>query len=365
MTSNELARATAAFDRARLRTARELRERSQSDLAVEVGVSPTAISQFEKGHARPSAATLERLAERLQVPVTFFEARGLANGGEPVAFFRSLRSTSVGRRKQARAATALIHDLVEALERRVSLPEVRIPVVARADDDDDDDVEEAAGVARRELGLSADGPVDNVVRTMERHGIVVARYPVMATEVDAFSVRYRRPIVVLGSDKGLRDRSRFDAAHELGHLVLGHGEDHVGTKLAEAQAHRFAAAFLMPARSIRDELPARADWTRLIALKTTWQVSVAALLKRAETLEVMSPATYTQAMKTVSIRGWRRVEPGNLGAPERPLLLGEALRVAQEHGASLADLAGEAGLPLVDLQRLLVDSAEGAPRVTI
>ena len=54
------------------------------------------------------------------------------------------------------------------------------------------------------------------------------------------------PVVVLGTDKNDRARSRFDGAHELGHLVV-HGDQIWGVKEVEHQAHAFAAAFLMPA----------------------------------------------------------------------------------------------------------------------
>ena len=121
-------------------------------------------------------------------------------------------------------------------------------------------------------------------------------------EIDAFSVCFgERPVVVLGSEKAVTARSRFDAAHELGHLVL-HSDDEAGTKDAERQAHEFAAAFLMPSSAIRDQLPARADWQTLMRLKTTWRVSIQALLRRALTLEVMSKQQYVSAMKAVSAR---------------------------------------------------------------
>jgi Zn-dependent peptidase ImmA (M78 family) len=58
--------------------------------------------------------------------------------------------------------------------------------------------------------------------------------------VDAFSVPFPdRPVVVLSSVKGKHDRSRFDAAHELGHLVM-HNNVTDTSKEIEAQAHRFA-----------------------------------------------------------------------------------------------------------------------------
>ncbi len=60
----------------------------------------------------------------------------------------------------------------------------------------------------------------------------------------------------LSTDKS-GERGRFDAAHELGHLVL-HGEhedprreDEISQRpCAEAEANRFAAAFLMPRSSV-------------------------------------------------------------------------------------------------------------------
>jgi transcriptional regulator with XRE-family HTH domain len=61
------------FDRHRLRVARKLRGLSQVELAREVGsVRAASLSQFEQGHAKPSSATLQRLAAVLRVPLTFF-----------------------------------------------------------------------------------------------------------------------------------------------------------------------------------------------------------------------------------------------------------------------------------------------------
>jgi len=151
------------------------------------------------------------------------------------------------------------------------------------------------------------------------------RLPLVTTEVDAFSLPFAdHPVVVLSADKNDRARSRFDAAHELGHLVM-HGDQVWGLREVETQAHWFAAAFLMPAPDIHDELPTKVDWPRLFELKKRWQVSLAALLLRAKSLGRINDAQYVTAVKTASARGWRRVEPVPLGAPEQPKLLSCAL----------------------------------------
>jgi len=360
---DEASRTVIALDRTRLQTGRELRGFSQTALARNAGITAAAISQFENGHARPTPSTLLKISHALDLPLGYFARRpGAPVATEPAPFFRSLRSTTVGERRRASALVGLVHELVHAVEQHVALPAPDAPANKATDDDG---IEQAAVDAREHLRLDPHAPIPDVALALERHGIVTARFHVDGHQMDAFSVGYPdRPVVVLGADKGQRDRSRFDAAHELGHLVL-HEPRHAGTKEAEGQAHRFAAAFLMPADAIRDDLPARADWDRLAELKRTWQVSIAALLKRAQTLGTMSPTAYTQAMKTMSARGWRKREPVDLGPAERPVLLARALEVAAAHGVSLEDLVAEHGLPLHDVRKVLQHIVDPRPKVEL
>jgi len=309
---------TQAFERTRLRTARELAGLSQTQLARESGLTSAAISQFESGAARPSPDTTSVLARVLAVPPEFFRA-AMVESHE--GFFRSLRRTSVSDRRRARAIAHVAHDLAVHASSAQRFCDGDVPVLpvsglqaGRAE------IEEAAGRVRAAWGLPA-GPVADVVGLLEAHGIAVIRLPLDNTDVDAFSLPFPdHPVIVLGTDKNDRARSRFDSAHELAHLVL-HGEQIWGVKEVETQAHQFAAAFLMPAKDIHDQLPTTVDWPALFALKRQWQVSLAALLMRARTLGRMSENTYLTAIKAASARGWRRTEPVPLGRPEQPTRL--------------------------------------------
>lgn len=363
MSIDEAGRTVVALDRTRLQAGRELRGLSQTALARDAGITAAAISQFENGHSRPTPSTLLKISHALDLPLGYFARRpGAPAAAQPVPFFRSLRSTAVGERKRATALVGLVHELVQAVEQHVALPAADAPPNKPTADAG---VEQAAAAAREHLRLDPHAPVPDVVLALERRGIVTARFHVDGHHMDAFSVAYAdRPVVVLGADKGQRDRSRFDAAHELGHLVL-HKPEHACTKEAEGQAHRFAAAFLMPDDAIRGDLPAHADWHRLAELKRTWQVSIAALLKRAQTLGTMSPNVYTQAMKTMSARGWRRREPVDLGPAESPVLLARALEVAAAHGVTLEDLVAVHGLPLHDVRKILQHSMDPRPKVEL
>lgn len=358
------------FDGRRLRAARELRALSQKAVAVKVeelsgeSISSAAISQYEKGDATPATDRIDVLAVALDVPSGYFARVQPADPDVP-AFFRSLRSTSATQRKRARSIAHLAWQFTKALEQHVRLPDYDVPRYPLPLDARRQQVEAAAAAVRRHWNVDP-GPIEHVVKELENHGVIVVRILTGEERMDAFSILFDdRPVVVLTDDKNDRSRSRFDAAHELGHLVMHDREGH-GSKEAEQQAHWFAAAFLMPEDDIRHSLRDHADWKLLLDLKQYWDVSVQALLKRSETLDVMSRGIYVQSMKTLSARGWRKNEPGSLGAPERPTLLNRALKVVTEAGiANLDSIVAEAHLPEKDVAELLGASRDPRPRVSV
>lgn len=340
--------------------ARELEAMSQKKLADEIHVTPAAISQYEKGWATPSADKLKALTKTLDVPETFFFVRD--TGVDEPAFFRRLRSAPAIERKRARHYVQLVHKIAVEIEREARFPRYDVPEHPLTEQHPVEDAEEAASFLREKWGLPP-GPIDDVVRTVERHGVIVATLAEVHDRIDAFSVRFPdRPVIMMSSAKGKRDRSRFDVAHELGHLVM-HESGQQTTKHAEDQAHRFAAAFLMPEPDIKDELlPDRiVDWQRLAELKRKWHVSIGALLMRARALKRISPHQYQQAMKTMSMRGWRKNEPVDLGDPESPRLLQAGMEAAE---LSEAKLAERAGIPQLWLHEI-IQATDTRPEVAI
>jgi Zn-dependent peptidase ImmA (M78 family)/transcriptional regulator with XRE-family HTH domain len=356
------------FDPARLKLAREAAGLRKAEVAASIGVSAAAIGQFESGQAKPSQTTLDKLAELLGFPVPFFAFTGNADDAPDVdkAFFRSLRSTRQADRLRAIAHAGLVWAVVEQISQRARLPELDLPTGLAVDPDATAlAIEEKAAIARRHFGLD-DSPVPHVVRLLERAGVIVTRYLAGSEAIDAFSCRFGdRPVVVLTDNKGFQDRSRFDAAHELGHLVM-HPVAEPGNKTFERQAHAFAAGFLMPRSAIFDELPSgTVDWMQMVALKRKWKVSIAALLYRARTLGKLNEAAYEAAMKTVSRKGWRTREPGDLGPPEAPTLLSAAMSRLAESGYTPERLAADAHLPLERVHTILAASEADLPAIEI
>jgi len=360
----------------RVRRAREARSLTQAELAQAVTdltghpLSAPAISQIERGSTRPSPETLGALARALGYPPAFFAARLNATGrpeADPYGFFRSLRSTSARDRRSALAHAFLVHDLVVVLERHIRLPLLDLPKQAVRQGDEAEAAAAAARMVRAAWSI-APGPVPSVVRRLERSGIAVARFTTGLDAVDAFSVNFPdRPVVILGNDKGKRGRSRFDAAHELGHLVM-HDEASGWESIAETQAHGFAAEFLMPRDDIRPELAAdRLTWRRLVDLKVRWGTSIAALVRRARDVSVITPHEYTNWVKGISARGWRQDEPGDreLGPPEAPVLLERAVERLEAMGRTFPTIVSEAGLPLDDLLPIVRASSDPRPRLDV
>jgi hypothetical protein len=86
-----------------------------------------------------------------------------------------------------------------------------------------------------------------------------------------------------------------------------------------------------------------------------------ALLYRARTLGVIGESAYRRAMARMSSEGWRRDEPGDLGAAEAPTMLQEALELLRLHGVTLERLAAEARLPLAVVAEIV--GSETRPRL--
>jgi Zn-dependent peptidase ImmA (M78 family)/transcriptional regulator with XRE-family HTH domain len=362
----DVERATAVaplVDPTRVRMARELEALTQQELSMKTGLSAAALSQIENGATRPSPSSLAAIAAATGCPPEFFVRRF---GDRPAdGFFRSMRSAPMRQRRRSLARARLLHDLIEVVEEHVDLPELRVPNLP-VTIGDPDAVEAAAEQVRREWSVEP-GPIPNVVRLLERHGMIVVRVQTFRSDIDAFSIHFDdRPVVVLGTDKGVTARARFDAAHELGHQVMHQGLGPTDLEVEE-QAQQFAAAFLMPASVIRDELPRSADWARLMELKARWRVSIQALLRRSHTLDLLTDRQYENARKAMSARGWLRKEPGDeaLGPVEEPSLVGQALHLAAEVGYPLDRLVSEAALPPTHVREVLDRTRSDRPKVEI
>ena len=367
--SDAAVEASRLFSAYRLQVARQARGWSKTELSKKLNISAAALSQFELGQSRPSPGTVKDLANALGFSPAFLSSTTVMSSApraddevvDSFGHFRSLRSVTATKRRQVLTVAHLLRDVTMFLESKVRLPKVAIP---RHTIDSAADIPRLAALVRTELGVEGLGPVDDVLRMLERQGVVCARYPIEAVAVSAFSVPLdQRTFLILKDQReAKRDRDRFSACHELAHLVMHRPGQSLAAKLDESEADSFAAEFLMPADGIREQLPSKVEWPALLRLKQHWGVSMSALLRRAKTLEVMSEPTYVQAMRTMSSRGWRHDEPGTVSAVEAPTLLVKAMNLA---GLTPPDLAEATGWPVEMVAELIAESTDARPSLDL
>ena len=93
-------------------------------------------------------------------------------------------------------------------------------------------------------------------------------------------------------------------------------------KEVESEAFEFSAELLMPEAAMRKELLAPVTLTSLSKLKPKWGVSIAALIRRAHDLSIITTRQYHYLFHQKTMLGMREREPENLNVPmEKPRLL--------------------------------------------
>lgn len=327
----------------RLHLARLRRGYTKSHLAKLTGLSARSITNYEKGLQNPTEETLATLAEAMAFPVEFFGQPDLEAIAEAAASFRSLTSMTAAKRDQALGAGTLALVIDEWIEGRFSRPAPDVPEV------DDETPEAAAEIVRAEWGLGTK-PIKNMIHLLELHGIRVFSLAEAGRSVDAFSFwRDQRPYVMLNTQKSA-EHSRFDAAHELGHLVL-HRTGERGRD-AERDANQFASAFLMPRPAILAAGLAHATLPTLVTRKAEWKVSVVALIYRLHALGILTDWQYRSLYIAASKKGYRSQEP-RPAQRETSQVLDKVLDYLRAQGITRRDVARSLHLEVEDFDRLV------------
>ncbi|WP_246025161.1 ImmA/IrrE family metallo-endopeptidase [Saccharopolyspora antimicrobica] len=260
--------------------------------------------------------------------------------------FRARKKLAAVKRNAAISSAVLAIEFNQWLERHFDLPQSAVPTLAGMSP------EAAAGVVRAQWGVDL-RPVRNVVHLLESRGVRVFALDIDHVEVDAFSFWHgRRPFVFLNTLTS-GERGRFDAAHELGHLVLHSGCHELSSQHAEDEANQFASAFLMPRTSVLSRMPFGALTSDIIEGKTIWNVSAMALAHRLHDLGMLTDDQYRSACVALARSGYRSTEPDGVGR-EASQLLTKVLRSLRAQRITLADVSAELCISLEDLGSLLL-----------
>jgi Zn-dependent peptidase ImmA (M78 family)/transcriptional regulator with XRE-family HTH domain len=322
----------------RIREARVSRGYSLFDLAEEINVSKQLVSKYELGTVKVPAENLVKISQLLEFPLSFFykyKDPEINNYSESVTFFRSLRSTSKKTKISLEQNIDFVQEIFLFLKKYIDFPPVDIPENIAEDYKtgvSDEYIEEMAMKLRQYWNLG-NKPIKNLSNLLLKKGFVISRVELNTEKVDAFSKLTSSgiPCVILGSDKNSAVRSRMDLAHELGHIILhSHIEEtefEKNLKKIEKEATKFAGSFLLPAVSFSEDIHSVA-LDSFIYLKEKWKVSIAAMVVRTHSLQLISDEQYNSLFRQINAKNWRRKEPLDDSIDfERPNMINEALEL--------------------------------------
>jgi len=340
------------FNHRRLILGRKRRKLTARALATAVGVSPITISRLENGVNEPEDETLVAISRALDFPKEFFLAGDFDDLPVEAASFRSLTSMTARERDAALSAGAIAFLFDDWIEERFNLPSPDVPDLRG------DATPEAAAQAVREYWGLGQQPIPSMVKLLEAKGVRVFSLCEETKTVDAFSCwRNAQPYVFLNTFKST-ERSRFDAAHELGHLVMHRHGEQQDSRQAENEADQFASHFLMPQDDVAGRIRYVTGLEELIHAKKRWGVSVAALTYRLNKMGIVSEWQNRTFNIEISRRGFRTREPQGL-APECSVVWPQVLSTLWGERTTRDHIANELHLPTHELENILYRLVDG------
>ena len=332
------------FNGERLKNARQYRGLTVEELADLTGVSKQTISQYENKKITPDFERIIAISEKLLFPVQYFMQKGSLNVNTGTTFFRSLMKTSKKYRVEQITKMKHLSVVYSFLGEYVEFPTINLPPQETYESP-----EEAAKNLREFWALGV-GPLTDLIRILEKNGLLITTFPTATDDIDAFSQlvcanEKEFYLIALSKNKDSAARTHFDVAHELGHIILHEWSEDEETfsreqyKEREREANQFAAAFLLPEEQFIKDVslyPSKLEY--YIQLKRKWKVSIAAMLYRACTLEIITSNQYQYLVKLYHSKNYRKNEPlDDILKTVKPSLLKDAVEMLITNNYFTAD----------------------------
>ena len=306
---------------------------SVKELSEACGVSAMTISNYENGKRKPDMDMIKKLAKALDVYVVDFLASRNAN----LTFdHREFRKHS----KLTKSQQEMVQESVEeyftrffdAVECIGGNPLPKPPACSAIKQSGD--IEKDAKNLRKHLGLPEEGPIDELVGTLENKGIMVLEIDIdndKFSGINGFVNEY--PYIAI--NKTMRsERKRTTIMHELAHLMFVWDESK--EKENEKTATAIAGAALVPGPDLQRELGIhRSAITKDMALVCDeFGVSLLLLVKRAAQTKIISPTLEKNFYIKANKVGYKNIEPERADDEPPKLLKQLVYRAVNEEGIS-------------------------------
>lgn len=355
------------------------------DLAAMIGIDPSALSKALAGRRNFKPLEVALISEALDVPV---EQLLRDEGSENVV----PRTPAIAARAQpdtrpavagALARVALILDLDELLT-DVGFPApppfrgARLPAVITGEAYEQGECLAQDLRALMKLGTGAlpaeIGPLASEIE--EKLGVDVAIEP-LGAGLDGLAIARANYRMIMVSSSIPAHRQRYTAGHEVGHLAAGDGDEVVdedinfGRTPAETRANAFAAAFLIPAAALRQDVPPRTEIreNHVADLLARYRVSLDALAFRLHNTGIVDATGRDRIRRMssaqISLRSGRASDLQARRLHRRPGgLLDRAIRAYSQGRISIRPIADLLGVHpdtlLVELAPRRLDQSEQA-----
>lgn len=356
------------FQGSRLKEARLARGLFKNALGEMIGVTGTAVANYEEGKDKPQHDKLIAIASKLNFDYEFFLRPSWPELIEPV-FWRSYATETKTAREMAEQRMRWLCETFSFLESELDFPSYDIPKVTIPSDFrllTPEDIEASAEMLRSrwKLGLR---PIPDVTLALENIGIPVVNMDIASEKQDGFcfySQHLGRSFVGINTYSISCSRARYDCAHELGHIILHSNvtatqqRDQSLHKQIEDQANRFAGAFLFPREAFYEEARSLSlDY--FASLKKRWGISIGAMIFRASNLGMIDKDERGALFRNLTRRGWRGAlrEPfdNRLEMPmERPRMIKRGVEALLNEGFySKEGLRSSLAFPEHDIEQIV------------
>ncbi len=281
----------------RIKQARISRGFSMGELADLLGVTRSAVSQYELGTIKPSDYIIGKMSDILEYQLSFFYKKlPPTTNSNSAVYFRSRRSTAQKAKNAAKEKISIFREIHDYLSQYIDFPNVNIPNLEYVNSYTELDlqtIEDYTKYLRNFWNLGND-PIENLTAILQKNGIIISIMDLNNKKIDAFSVWYEKiPYIFRSKDKYSNARLRFDLAHELGHLIMHNTfteedfTDKVIYNKLETEADMFAACFLLPKETFSQDVYSTSI-DHFIQLKKKWKVSIGAMIFRCSDLHILS-----------------------------------------------------------------------------
>jgi Zn-dependent peptidase ImmA (M78 family)/transcriptional regulator with XRE-family HTH domain len=331
-----------------LKLARESRLITQEELAIGIGIEQGTLSKIEKDILPAEPNIVESISKILSYPTEFFyqEKKVITVEGH----YRRKLSIPVKKMKQYIAQMTIAEWHFTSMLDEIELPATKIPTW----DVLKDGSPSICAKHLRDFWRIPKGRISNLTKFIEDNGIIIIALDL--GDLDGFSTFFNGVIPVIFVNKNLPpDRYRLTISHELGHLVMHFGNKVGSERDLESEAYQFAIELLVPENNIRPYFT-RVTIEKLADLKAYWYVSMAALLKYSNTLDMVTGNQYRYLWMQMGSLGYRTKEPVLLPT-EKPGIINEMINAyLSDLGYSKEELASVLHLTVSEFEKIYLNA---------